>query len=131
MPYLNHIQLMGHIGHEPEIKFTPNGKQYRVFSLAVSRGRDREGNERGTDWFRVISWGDRPWIDEIGKGDLVFVAGRIEIDHKDEKTFVNVVASRVFRLRGKLQTSQEIETTEEPEAEYIPPEVPENDDVPF
>ena len=131
MPYLNHVQLMGHIGHEPEIKFTSNGKQYRVFSLAVSRGKDRDGNERGTDWFRVIVWGDQPWLDEIEKGDLVLILGRIEINRKDEKTFVNVVANRVFRLRGKLQASQEIETTEEPEAEYIPPKVPENDDVPF
>jgi len=127
MPYLNKIYIMGHIGREPELRYTPNGKTYRTLSLAVSRGKDRDGNERGTDWFRVIAWGDQPWIDEIQKGDLVLVIGRLEIDHRDEKTFVNVVASKVFRLRGKLQTSQEIETTEEPETEYIPP----NDDVPF
>lgn len=131
MPYLNYIQLMGHIGKEPEIKFTQNGKQYRVFTLAISRGRDKEGNERGTDWFRITSWGEQSWLDEIQKGDLVLVIGRAQVDHKDEKTFVNIIANRVFRLRGKLQTSQEIETTEEPESEYIPPEVPENDDVPF
>ena len=120
MPYLNEVHLMGHAGQSPELKYTTGGKEYRTFSLAVSRGRDKDGNEYGTDWFRVVAWGEQPWIDKIQKGDLVLVVGKIQIDHNEDKTFVSVIANNVFRLRAKLQA-----TSEEPE------EVPATDETPF
>lgn len=140
MPYLNETFLVGHIGKDPEVKYTPNGKQYRKFSMAVSRGRDDKGNEYGTDWFNITVWGDKPWIDEIQKGDLVMVIGRTEINQKDERTFVNVIANRVLRLRHKLSDNndnddnQETANEEEAEVEYIPPEteeIPKDDQPPF
>jgi single-stranded DNA-binding protein len=141
MPYLNEAFFMGHVGGSPETSVTTNGKEYRRFSVAVSRGRDKQGNEYGTDWFNVTVWGDKPWIEEIKKGDLVLVVGRIEVNQKDEKTFVNVIANRVLRLREKLSNysddTNEQETAnheEETEVEYIPPETgetPKDDQPPF
>ena len=58
---LNRVQLIGHLGRDPELKDTPNGKKVCTFSVAVNRRkRDKEGeSQQVADWF--ISKPGKDW----------------------------------------------------------------------
>jgi single-stranded DNA-binding protein len=134
MPNLNLIQIIGHVGKEVESKAVGDSTVY-TFSVAVSRGKNKETQEEyGTDWFRVQCW-NQDWIPNIiHQGDLVYVQGRMEIDQKDEKTYTNVRAFRILKLREPMNSTQndtqDIEEDIPPEEyEVIPAES--NDQPPF
>jgi single-stranded DNA-binding protein len=122
MPNLNLIQIIGHVGKEVESKAVGDSTVY-TFSVAVSRGKNKETQEEyGTDWFRVQCW-NQDWIPNvIHQGDLVYVQGRMEIDQKDEKTYTNVRAFRILKLREPMSNQQDdTQSIEEdiPEEEYL------------
>ncbi|MFW6121805.1 MAG: single-stranded DNA-binding protein [Petrotogales bacterium] len=129
MPNLNMIQLIGHVGKEPEGISVGKSMVYK-FSVAVSRGKNKETQqEYGTDWFRIECW-NQDWIpDIIHQGDLVYVQGRMEIDQKDEKTYTSVRAFRVFKLRAKLNSQTETKEAPLENDEVIPIEGYETDEV--
>lgn len=70
------IQLIGHLGKDPEMRFTGKGKAFTKFSVAVSEYNDT------TAWYRVTVWGDRAESCNkyLSKGSLVYVEGRLEFD---------------------------------------------------
>jgi len=84
MPSLNRIQLIGHLGKDPEVRVTPKGLKVCTFSIAVSRrwkssaGEDKEA----TDWFNVEAWGHLGEICKqyLRKGRLVFLEGQLRTD---------------------------------------------------
>jgi single-stranded DNA-binding protein len=122
MPNLNLMQIIGHVGKEVESKSVGKSMVY-TFSVAVSRGKNKETQEEyGTDWFRVQCW-NQDWIPNvIHQGDLVYVQGRMEIDQKDEKTYTNVRAFRILKLREPMSNQQDdTQSIEEdiPEEEYL------------
>jgi len=83
---------MGHLGKDVETKFIPSGKPLHSFSVAVS---EKRGEEKVTSWYTVNVWGDLiQWkLDELKKGALVMVAGRLSIRNweKDGKHGTEVV----------------------------------------
>ncbi len=109
MPALNRVQLIGHLGKDPETRFTPTGKKVCQFSVAVGRRwKSAEGEAKeATDWFNVEAWGKLGEICQqyLGKGRLVFVEGRLQTDryeHEGEtRYFTKVVASQMQMLDRK------------------------------
>lgn len=106
------VMIIGNLGRDPEMRYTPNGRQVTEFSVAVThRGRDPQTNEwadLGTDWFRVTIWGDRAEraAEEFRKGNRVFVEGRFrtrEYDAKDgtKRTSLEITADNVIALERK------------------------------
>jgi single-strand DNA-binding protein len=106
------VMIIGNLGRDPEMRYTPNGRQVTEFSVAVThRGRDAATNEwadLGTDWFRVTVWGDRAEraAEEFRKGNRVFVEGRFktrEYDAKDgsKRTSLEITADNVIALERK------------------------------
>ena len=106
------VMIIGNLGRDPEMRYTPNGRQVTEFSVAVThRGRDPQTNEwadLGTDWFRVTVWGDRAEraAEEFRKGNRVFVEGRFrtrEYDAKDgtKRTSLEITADNVIALERK------------------------------
>jgi single-strand DNA-binding protein len=78
MPYLNEHIVMGHIGQEPEVRYTSGGRAYAHFSVATTeKWKDKDSGEprERTDWHNVVVWGKgAEFISEyVGKGDLVMV----------------------------------------------------------
>ena len=55
---LNRIQIFGHLGRDPEMRYPPGGQPTTTFSVAVNRGRRGQDGQRTeeTDWFRVVCW---------------------------------------------------------------------------
>ncbi len=78
---LNKILLIGHLGCDPEMSYTPSGKAVTKFSLAVSRrGKNAQGERtEETQWFSVVVWERlaETCNHYLRKGSKVYVEGRI------------------------------------------------------
>ncbi len=57
---LNKVLIIGNLGRDPEMRYTPSGKPVTSFSVAVSRGWTTSAGERreATEWFNVVAWGN-------------------------------------------------------------------------
>ena len=79
---LNKVMIIGNLGRDPEMRYTPSGKPVTSFSVAVSRSYTKPEGERveTTDWFNVVAWGRLAEICSqfLVKGSLVYVEGRLE-----------------------------------------------------
>ncbi|MCI0583299.1 MAG: single-stranded DNA-binding protein [Chloroflexi bacterium] len=81
MASLSKIQIIGNLGRDPELRYTPNGRPVATFSVAVNQAtKNQQTGEwiEATDWFRVSVWGDRAErsAENLRKGSRVFVDGR-------------------------------------------------------
>src|SRR5918994_5157011 len=78
---LSKIQIIGNLGRDPELRYTPNGRPVASFTVAVNQStKNQQSGEwiESTDWFRVSVWGDRGErvAENLRKGSRVFVDGR-------------------------------------------------------
>jgi len=78
------IILIGNLGKDPEMRYTPNGQPVTNFSMATSEkwtGQDGQPQER-TIWWRVTSWGKSGEAVNtyLKKGSKVYVEGRVQAD---------------------------------------------------
>lgn len=80
------IFIIGRLGKDPEMRFTPTGQAVTSFSVAVdNKYIDADGQKvEQTIWFRVQAWGKRGETanEFLSKGKLVFVEGRMQFDPK-------------------------------------------------
>jgi single-strand DNA-binding protein len=89
MPALNHVQLIGNLGKDPEARFTANGKKYAAFSVAVNRSwKAADGKKmEATDWFLINAWGKLGEIclSYLKKGRLVYIDGQLRSERWEDK----------------------------------------------
>ena len=131
------LSLIGHVGREPEMRYTPSGAAVTNFSVAVNR-RYMGGNGEQVEetlWVRVSAW-DRlgeNCNEFLNKGQRVFVEGRLQADPATggPRTYTRrdgtvgasfeVTASTVLFLSGRGETAAD-------SAAAVPAEEPE---IPF
>ena len=81
MVSLNKMTIIGNLGSEPEMRFTPNGRPVTSFSVATNwRFTTAEGERREeTEWFTVVAWARlaEQCNQFLTKGRLVYVEGRL------------------------------------------------------
>jgi single-strand DNA-binding protein len=80
------VTIIGNLGRDPEMRYTPSGQQVTTFSVATSEkwtGQDGQLQER-TIWWRVSAWGKQAEIcnEYLKKGRQVFVEGTMVVDPK-------------------------------------------------
>ena len=92
------IQIVGNLGRDPEMRYTPNGRPVTEFSVEA------------TDWFRVSVWGDRAEraAENLRKGNRVLVDGRFrtrEYETKDgqKRVSLEITADTVMGLDKREQ----------------------------
>ncbi len=120
MPSLNRIQLIGRLGKNPEVRFTPTGKQVCTFSLAVGRRwKSSTGEEKeATDWFNIEAWGRLGEVCKqyLRKGRLIFLEGHLRTDRYDHegdtRYFTKVIASKMQILDRKAEELPAVEGEE-------------------
>ncbi len=125
MPSLNHVQLIGNLGRDPEARYTANGKKYATVTLAVNRTWKTATGEKQerTDWFIVNVWGKLADIalQYLKKGRLVFVEGRLQTDRwedtKGETHYRTTVIAQSFQILDRRP--EEPEETEETAEEIV------------
>ncbi|HSL32095.1 MAG TPA: single-stranded DNA-binding protein [Candidatus Limnocylindrales bacterium] len=77
------VMIIGNLGADPEMRYTPNGRPVTQFNVAVNQStKNQQTGEwvEATDWFRVSVWGDRAEraAENLRKGNRVFVEGRFK-----------------------------------------------------
>ena len=95
------IQIVGNLGRDPELRYTPNGRAVTEFSVAVNQStKNQQTGEwiEATDWFRVSLWGDRAErsAENLRKGSRVLVDGRFrtrEYETKDGRKGISLEIS--------------------------------------
>lgn len=82
MASLNEVNLIGHLGQDPESRFMPNGNAVCSFSLATSeRWKDQQGQQQEkTEWHRIVMFGKVAEIagQYLKKGSLVYLKGKLQ-----------------------------------------------------
>jgi single-strand DNA-binding protein len=81
---LNKCMIIGNVGRDPEMRYTPQGTAVTSFSVAVSRSYTPNGSteqREETDWFRVTAWNKLAEIcnQYLTKGQRVYIEGRVSM----------------------------------------------------
>jgi single-strand DNA-binding protein len=97
---LNKIMLIGNLGRDPEMSYTPAGKAITKFSLAVNRrrrNRDTGDQTDETTWFRIVAWDQLAETMNrfLHKGSKVYIEGRMESHDYTDKDGVKRTAWEV------------------------------------
>ena len=107
---LNKVQLIGRIGKDPEMRFTPSGQPVANFSLATDESYTNKDGQKveKTEWHRIVVWGKQAEFvgNHLAKGRLIYVEGKLETrkwTDKDnvEKYTTEIKAERVVALSPK------------------------------
>ncbi len=134
---LNKVMLIGNLGKDPELKYTPSGVAVATFSIATSeQWKDQDGNaQERTEWHNIVAW--RKLAEIVGeylkKGKKVYVEGKLQTRNYEKdgvKRYVTeIVADQLIMLDGGGQRNGGGSSTEE----SIPASsgAPKDDDLPF
>lgn len=106
MPSVNRVTLVGHIGKDPELKYTPGGKAVANVSLATkNKWDDATGaKQESTVWHNLVFWGKQAEMlkEYAVKGDPLYIEGRIDnrqYDTKDgTKKSVSEIVVSMFQI---------------------------------
>jgi single-strand DNA-binding protein len=147
MASFNRIIIVGYLGRDPEIRYTPDGQAVCNFSIATTeRRKDRSGDAQDiTTWFRVTLWGRKAEVANqyLSKGKQVYLEGTLrqeEWTDRDglKRTSLVVNATDVQFLTPKgdesgagIQTpsTQDQRTTRQPDNDDM--NAPSDNDIPF
>jgi len=131
MANLNKVMIIGNIGTDPEMRFTPNGNPVTTFRIATSRvytGSDGERKQE-TEWFTVVTWNKlaESCNQFLTKGRRAYVEGRLrtrawESQDGQKRSRVEIVADRVLFLdrQAAATLGEDAKFEEEMEAEDLP-----------
>ncbi len=127
------IVIVGNLGSDPEMRFTPSGVPVTSFSVAVNRRwTDSSGEQREkTTWFRVTAWRKLAELcnQYLSKGRLVLVEGEIDasawLDNQGNPRATLELTARNVRFLGGRGDRGDLSAPTEPGDEFL------SDDVPF
>ena len=108
---LNKVMLIGNLGKDPEVKYTPQGTPVAKLALATNeRSKDKDGQwQDRTEWHNVVLWQRLAEIagEYLKKGSKVYIEGRLQTRSWDDKQtnqkryMTEVVASDLLLLSGR------------------------------
>ncbi len=79
---LNKVMIIGNLGRDTEMRYTPSGRPVTTFSVATTRSWNTSDGERRkeTEWFNVVAWGSLAEIcnQYLTKGQQVYIEGRLQ-----------------------------------------------------
>ena len=113
---INKAILVGRLGKDPEVRYTPDGMMVTNFTLATDEQRKDKNGERvrTTEWHRIVTFGKLAEIcgKYLIKGKLVFVEGRIRTQSWEDKegnkrSTTEIIASDMRMLDSKGQRDAE------------------------
>jgi single-strand DNA-binding protein len=110
---INKVLLIGHVGRDPEVKYTPGGMAIANFSVATTEAyKDKSGNpQERTEWHRIVTFGRTAEVmgEYLKKGQQVFVEGRLQTrswdDDKGQKRYITEIVALSVQFLGKKSDS--------------------------
>ncbi len=110
---INSCVLVGRIGNDPEMRYTPSGMAVVNFRLAVPRRRRSQDEEDQTDWLNIVAFGKTAEFvaQYMDKGALVGVEGRIqsrswETQDGQRRSTVEIIANSVQALESRQEAER-------------------------
>jgi single-strand DNA-binding protein len=146
---VNKVILIGRLGKDPELKYTPSGAPVAKFSLATDEVfKDRSGEQqKHTEWHNIVAWNKLAEIcsEYLTKGKQVYVEGSIRSrqwqDQSGNKRTAYEIVARQLTMLGSRADSERLAAErpaaerppDQPSAEPEPPAEPEitDADIPF
>jgi len=137
---INKAILVGRLGKDPEIRYTPDGMMITSFSVATDEvSKDKSGERvQKTEWHRIVTFGKLAEIcgKYLTKGKLVFIEGRIQTRSWDDKEgkkhySTEIIANNMKMLDTKGGTTKGDDLSAYDAAPHFPDGESMPDDVPF
>ncbi len=130
---LNKVMIIGHLGRDPELRYTASGQVIVTFPVVTTRYWNTSSGERRseTEWFQVVAWGNLAEICKqfLSKGERVYIEGRLKTrrweDAQGNRRYsVEIVANEMIVLsdrRRRRFRSEEEEASLEQSVEAVAP----------
>ena len=142
MAGINKVILIGNLGNDPEVRYTPNGDAVANFSIATSEEwKDKNTGEKRerTEWHRIVAWRRLGEIcgEYLSKGRQVYVEGRIQTnaweDKEGNKRYTTEILASTVQFLGGRDSAGPRRSEGPPVPEYpgTPVTGPGDDDIPF
>ncbi len=112
---LNKVMIIGNLGRDPEMRYTPSGRSVTNFSVATNRTWNTSDGERHTEteWFNVVAWSNLAEIcnQYLTKGQQVYVEGRLQTRHWEDTagkkhTSIEIVANTMIILGDRKESTK-------------------------
>ena len=138
MASVNKAILLGNLGGDPELRYTPSGSAVANFTLATREqwtGKDGEKEER-TEWHRIVAWGRLGEIcgEYLHKGKQVYIEGRIQTrsweDRDGNKRYTTEIVAQTMQMLGSPSKGGRAQSSDERFPGEDPVSIP-DDDIPF
>ncbi len=126
---LNKVLIIGRLGQDPEMRYTPSGRPLTKFQLAANRTWTTADGEKKseTEWFNIVAWGKLAEIcnQYLKKGQQVYVEGRLHTrrwqdDDGSNHSSVEVITQEMIMLDGRAADGKDPEVAALPDEEEYP-----------
>jgi len=139
MASINKVILIGNLGRDPEVRYTPSGTAVANFSIATTENWTNKDGEKEshTEWHRIVAWGRLGEIcgEYLSKGKQVYIEGRIrtnewEDQEGNKRQNKEIVALTMQMLGSRAQAEPSSDESPSPEPDTAS-SGPTEDDIPF
>ncbi len=142
MAGINKVILIGRLGSDPEVRYTPSGVAVANFSIATSEEwKDKDSGERKerTEWHRIVAWRRLGEIcgEYLSKGKQVYIEGRIQTRDWEDKNGVKRYTTEIVASQMQMLGARDSADTARPQSSPVsdfqgaPAQGPGDDDIPF
>jgi single-strand DNA-binding protein len=109
---LNKVLIIGRVGRDPEMRYTPSGRPVTTFSVGTSRSWNTSDGEKRTEteWFNVVAWSNLAEIckQHLSKDRLVYIEGRLQTRHWEDQegakhSATEIVANEMILLEDRRE----------------------------
>lgn len=127
---MNKVLIIGNLGNDPDLRFTPSGSPVCNFSVATNRKWTSKSGEEveHTEWHRIVVWGKQGELckEYLAKGRRVFIEGRIESrswndkETNEKRYMTEIIAENVQFLDRPSKTKEQEEPKDRVPADETP-----------
>lgn len=126
---LNKVMIIGRLGRDPEMRYTPSGRPVTTFNVATTRSWNSSDGERHTEteWFNVVAWGSLAEIckQHLLKSQQVYIEGRLqtrtwEDNTGNKRSSTEIVANEMILLGDRKDSLPSEQGSDENEEEEFP-----------
>ena len=139
MAGVNKVILLGNLGRDPEVRYTPSGAAVANFTIATSEEwKDKDSGEKQerTEWHRIVAWRRLGEIcgEYLHKGSQVYIEGRLQTksweDREGNKRYTTEIVAQTMQMLGSPRKEGKTKSVEERYPDEEPISIP-DDDIPF
>jgi len=145
MAGINKVILIGRLGSDPEVRYTPSGVAVANFNIATSEEwKDKDSGEKKerTEWHRIVAWRRLGEIcgEYLSKGKQVYIEGRLQTrdweDRDGNKRYTTEIVATDVQFLGTRDSSESARprgtsSTSSGDFQGGPAQGPADDDIPF